>query len=142
VSQRHRHRYAADLLCGLPGLLKESSREVPAAKRPGGTHRARPLSTRFEPVHVDKGRKNTGSLRTPFRHARRTRPIWQYWHVPALSGLLPPSPAPPGSPGPTAAIVDSQSVEAAEEVARSSRSYDAGKKVNGRYFELAFRSSL
>ena len=26
-----------------------------------------------------------------------TRTIWQYWHVPALSGLLPPSPAPPGS---------------------------------------------
>jgi hypothetical protein len=31
-----------------------------------------------------------------FRHARRTHTIWQYWHVPALSGLLPPSPAPPG----------------------------------------------
>jgi hypothetical protein len=30
---------------------------------------------------------------------------------------------------PTAAIIDSQSVRAAEEVARSSRGYDAGKKV-------------
>src|SRR5215472_8820321 len=40
---------------------------------------------------------HTGSSRTPLRHARRTRTIWQYWHVPALSGLLPPSPAPPGS---------------------------------------------
>jgi hypothetical protein len=54
VSQRHRHRYAADLPCGLPGLLKESSREVPAERLSGGTHRARPLSTRFEPVHVIK----------------------------------------------------------------------------------------
>jgi hypothetical protein len=36
VSQRHRHRYAADLPCGLPGLLKESSREVPAANDPAG----------------------------------------------------------------------------------------------------------
>jgi hypothetical protein len=53
VSQRHRHRYAADFPHGLPGLVKESSREVPAA-RSGGTHRARPISTRFEPVHEMK----------------------------------------------------------------------------------------
>ncbi|MBV9095182.1 MAG: IS5/IS1182 family transposase, partial [Streptosporangiaceae bacterium] len=33
---------------------------------------------------------------------------------------------------PTAAVIDSQSVRAAEEVARSSRGYDAGKKVAGR----------
>ena len=33
---------------------------------------------------------------------------------------------------PTAAIIDSQSVRAAEEVARADRGYDAGKKVNGR----------
>jgi Transposase DDE domain len=34
-------------------------------------------------------------------------------------------------PAPTAAIIDSQSVRATEEVARSSRGYDGGKKVNG-----------
>jgi hypothetical protein len=51
VSQRHRHGYAADLPHGLPGLVKEPSREVPAAKRSGETHRARPLSARFEPVY-------------------------------------------------------------------------------------------
>ena len=28
-------------------------------------------------------------------NARRTHTIWQYWHVPALSGLLPPITAPP-----------------------------------------------
>jgi hypothetical protein len=54
VSQRHRHRYAADLPHGLPGLIKESSREVPAEGLSGGTHRARPVSTRFEPVYVMK----------------------------------------------------------------------------------------
>ena len=74
---------------------------IPPGKFPprndGGTRRARPLSTRFEPVHGDEGRNDTGSSRTPFRHARRARPIWRCWHVPALSGLLPPSPAPPGS---------------------------------------------
>ena len=32
---------------------------------------------------------------------------------------------------PTAAIIDSQSVKAAEEVARTGRRYDAGEKVNG-----------
>ena len=40
-------------------------------------------------------------------------------------------------PVPTAAIIDSQSVRAAEEVARSSRGYDAGKKVNGRKRHIA-----
>jgi transposase len=33
---------------------------------------------------------------------------------------------------PTAAIIDSQSVKAAETVAQSNRGYDAGKKINGR----------
>ncbi len=41
---------------------------------------------------------NAGSSRTPLHHARRTHTIWQYWRVPALSGLLPPTPAPPGRP--------------------------------------------
>ena len=45
---------------------------------------------------------NAGSSRTPLHLARRTRTIWQYWHVPALSGLLPPSPAPPGTRLPSA----------------------------------------
>ncbi|MFJ1707895.1 tyrosine-type recombinase/integrase [Kitasatospora sp. NPDC088346] len=40
---------------------------------------------------------HAGSSRTPLRPARRTRTIWQYWPVPALSGPLPPSPASPGS---------------------------------------------
>ncbi len=39
---------------------------------------------------------------------------------------------------PSAAIIDSQSVKAAEEAARSSRGYDAGKKINGRYLKLGF----
>jgi len=40
-------------------------------------------------------------------------------------------------PGPTAAVIDSQSVKAAETVARSSRGFDAGKKVNGRKRHIA-----
>jgi len=35
-------------------------------------------------------------------------------------------------PQPTAAIIDSQSVKAAGTVARNSRGYDAGKKIEGR----------
>lgn len=35
-----------------------------------------------------EGRNDDGSSRTPFRLAHRTRTIWQYWHVPALSGPL------------------------------------------------------
>jgi transposase len=38
---------------------------------------------------------------------------------------------------PTAAIIDSQSVKAAEEVARDGRGYDAGKKINGRKRHIA-----
>jgi transposase len=40
-------------------------------------------------------------------------------------------------PGPTAAVIDSQSVKAAETVGRPSRGYDAGKKTNGRKRHIA-----
>jgi hypothetical protein len=50
VSQRPRHGYAADLPHGLPGPLKHTAPEVPAASVHGGTHRTRPISARFEPV--------------------------------------------------------------------------------------------
>ena len=40
-------------------------------------------------------------------------------------------------PQPTAAVIDSQSVKAAEEVARASRGYDAGKKISGRKRHIA-----
>jgi transposase len=40
-------------------------------------------------------------------------------------------------PEPSAALVDSQSVRAAETVARSSRGYDGGKKINGRKRHIA-----
>jgi len=41
------------------------------------------------------------------------------------------------APKPTAAIIDSQSVKAAETVARPGRGYDAGKKINGRKRHIA-----
>jgi transposase len=40
-------------------------------------------------------------------------------------------------PEPTAAIIDSQSVKAAETVSKDSRGYDAGKKINGRKRHIA-----
>jgi transposase len=40
-------------------------------------------------------------------------------------------------PKPTAGIIDSQSVKAAETVGRGSRGYDAGKKINGRKRHIA-----
>ena len=46
------------------------------------------------------------------------------------------------SPEPTAAVIDSQSVRAAETVGNASRGFDAGKKVNGSYLEPGFRSWL
>jgi len=41
------------------------------------------------------------------------------------------------SPQPTAAIIDSQSVKAADTVGKASRGYDAGKKIEGRKRHLA-----
>ena len=40
-------------------------------------------------------------------------------------------------PEPTAAVIDSQSVKAAETVAKPGRGYDAGKKINGRKRHIA-----
>jgi transposase len=40
-------------------------------------------------------------------------------------------------PGPTAAVIDSQSVKAAETVGKDSRGFDAGKKVQGRKRHIA-----
>ena len=41
------------------------------------------------------------------------------------------------TPEPTDAVIDSQSVKAAEEVSRASHGYDAGKKVSGRKRHIA-----
>ena len=41
------------------------------------------------------------------------------------------------TPEPTAAVIDSQSVKAAETVAKPGRGYDAGKKINGRKRHIA-----
>jgi transposase len=41
------------------------------------------------------------------------------------------------TPGPSAAIIDSQSVRAAETVSKRSRGFDAGKKINGRKRHIA-----
>ena len=48
----------------------------------------RPVSARFEPVTRLRS-FTTGSSRIPSGLARRTRPVWPYRTVPALSALLP-----------------------------------------------------
>jgi Phage integrase family len=93
---RHRCEYAAALPRSLPGSSCPPPQEFPAHTR--GRVRAAPGpdppgSSRC----LIKGVSHAGSSRTPLRPASRTPAIWQYWRVPALSGLLPPSPAPPGS---------------------------------------------
>ena len=62
-----------------------------------GARRIQPRSTRFElaPHQGDVTRRFL--TYSSLRHACRTQTIWQYWPVPALSGLLPPSPTPLGS---------------------------------------------
>jgi hypothetical protein len=93
---RPRCEYAAVFPHSLPGGSCPPPREFPA--RHEGQVRAAPGPDPpgFEPV-PHQGVSHAGSSRTPLHPACRTRTIWQYWHVPALSGLLPPSPASPGS---------------------------------------------
>ena len=65
----------------------------------GGWLRAtdRPVSTRFEPARRLRDFHHWFTRITPSELARRTRIVWSCRHVPPLSGLLPPSPAFPGS---------------------------------------------
>jgi hypothetical protein len=73
---RHRSGYAADLPRSLPGGSCLPPREFPARHE----ERVRTASSPDPPGsswRLIKGVSHTGSSRTPFRHARRTRPIWQ-----------------------------------------------------------------
>jgi hypothetical protein len=51
----------------------------------------RQVSSRF----IAYGTSALVPVSTPSRLASRTRTIWQYWHVPSLSGLLPTLPGVP-----------------------------------------------
>lgn len=93
---RPRCEYAAAFPHSLPGSSCPPPREFPAHTLGG----CAPLPAQIHQVSSRcriKGVSHAGSSRTPLRPACRTRTIWQFWPVPALSGLLPPSPAPPGS---------------------------------------------
>jgi hypothetical protein len=93
---RHRCGYAAVFPRSLPGGSCLPPRKFPACLLGG----CAPLPAQIRQVSSRcriKGLSHAGSSRTPLHPACRTRTIWQCSHVPALSGLLPPSPAPPGS---------------------------------------------
>jgi hypothetical protein len=94
---RHRCEYAAAFPRSLPGSSCPPPREFPA---PPNARQVRAASSPDPPGSSwrrIKGMSHAGSSRTPLHSASRTQTIWQCWPVPALSGLLPPSPAPPGS---------------------------------------------
>jgi len=83
-----RHGYAAGLLCGLRveghclghGVARSTVERACTADRP--------ISARLQPVHRLRGFHHWFARATPSRLACRTRPIWQCWTVPSLSGLL------------------------------------------------------
>jgi hypothetical protein len=84
---RPRHGYAADFHRDLPNRRHQPVREFPAIK--AGARRC-PAHIRQVGAGVSLKRRSTaGFSRTPSRLAGRTRPVWQYQAVPALSGLLP-----------------------------------------------------
>ena len=80
-----------------PSPWPPDRRHHPAQEFPATTHRSPSPGARCYPAQIRQvraggsleGRSAAGSSRTPFRLACRTRTIWQYWPVPALSGLLP-----------------------------------------------------
>ena len=78
----------------------ESARSSPPATQTAVISGCAPLPAHIRQVrgrYGFEGFSGAGSSRTPLRHACRARAVWQCQHAPALSGLLPPSPAPPGS---------------------------------------------
>jgi hypothetical protein len=87
--RQHRHGYAAGFHRGLPTGETNRIRSWPPPG--GGGHALHP-----GPYPPDLSRwnayraLNAGSSRMPSRLACRTRAVWQYRHVPSLSGLLPP----------------------------------------------------
>ena len=78
--------YAADLHRDLPTSTLSQLRSRPPTR--WSCTASRPISTRLEPVPRLRS-FTTDSSRIPSDLACRTRTIWQYWHVPALSALLP-----------------------------------------------------
>ncbi len=88
LPRQHRHDYAAGFHHGLPTGETTQIRSWPPPH--GGGHALHP-----GPYPPDLSRWNSygaltaGSSRMPSRLACRTRTVWQYRHVPSLSGLLP-----------------------------------------------------
>jgi hypothetical protein len=89
LPRQHRHGYAAGFHRGLPTGETTQIRSWPPPR--GSGHALHP-----GPYPPDLSRWNSygaltaGSSRIPSCLASRTRTVWQYRHVPSLSGLLPP----------------------------------------------------
>ena len=97
VPRQPRHEYAA----GFPrGHLVDENIDVGVAS-PESTARRALLPGPYPPgwsrFSCFRGFNHWFIRITPFRLACRTRVVWQCRPVPSLSGLLPPSPASPGS---------------------------------------------
>lgn len=94
---RHRSGYAVVLHRSLPADRDNRPKSSP----PGQARRVRtatqPISARFELVEALKGVTPLVPHVHLFPLVNRTRAVRQYRHVPALSRLLPPFPASPGS---------------------------------------------
>jgi hypothetical protein len=85
--------------CGLPTAAHQRQRTDTSLSMKAHAHRSTgPNPPGFEPAPHNEA-STTGSLRIPSRLAHRARTIWQYWHVPTLSGpLATQTPPPPTGP--------------------------------------------
>jgi len=87
-----------------PHRRSSSASELTHTSRHPSRAAHRPRSTRFEPAPPLRDFNHWFASATPSGLARRTRTVWQYRSVPALSGLLPALPGDPRIRLPSASI--------------------------------------
>jgi hypothetical protein len=75
---RHRHGYAGAIHRGLPAHIPHARPGVPRSSCPDQVRTAPGPCPPDLSRSAFKGRSDAGSSRTPLRHARRIRAIWQY----------------------------------------------------------------
>ena len=126
---RHRRGYPAARHHGLPSV-PPTFRGVPRLRDEGDGCASPPAQIHQVRAGASLRGVNVGSSRMPFRHARHTRAVWQYRHAMALSGLLPPIPAPPGTGCPQ--LHRPAATEPRSRSLTSTRSTSASRRTGGK----------
>ena len=126
---RHRRGYPAARHPGLPSV-PPTCRGVPRLRDEEDGCASPPAQIRQVRAGASLRGVDVGFSRMPFRHARHTRAVRQYRHAMALSGLLPPAPAPPGAGCPQ--LRSPAATEPRSRSLTSTRSTSASRRTGGK----------